>query len=73
MVRFGEHLVQGDWLGTIRKINCLIDLIDLLASKSKASGGNGIEKLEKVNMELGRDGGKCRISWSVVSFALVMV
>jgi hypothetical protein len=65
--------MQGDWLGIIRKINCLIDFVDRLASKSNASGGNGIEKLEKVNVELGRDGGKCRISWSVVSFALVMI
>jgi hypothetical protein len=51
----------------------LIDLIDLLASKSKASGCNGIKKLEKVNVELGRDGGKCRTSWTVVSFALGVV
>lgn len=40
--------------------NGAIRLIKLFASDAEAGSGNGVEEFEKMDVELGREGGKCR-------------
>jgi hypothetical protein len=49
----------------------LIDIVNFLADERQEGGGNRVEELEEVDMELGRGAGECRSNLISVSLAFL--